>query len=105
MVNPFLFSTYFVYICAIKIKKMENKEQILDYQLFYEELIEKEYLPSKIDYNWTDKNEDFMKEVLFAFYTIYVRYKDPNLLHPLLKLYSEVILAAFSHYPEEEGYF
>jgi hypothetical protein len=78
---------------------------MLDYQEFLDELTDKEYLPAKIDYVWTDKNEDFMREVLFAFYTIYMKQKDPNILHPLLKLYSEVMLAAHSHYPEEEGYF
>jgi hypothetical protein len=84
---------------------MENKKRLLDYQEFLEEFEEKEYLPAKVDYMWIDKNEDFMREVLFAFYTIYIKGKDSNMLHPLLKLYSEVILAAHSHYPEEEGYF
>lgn len=82
-----------------------DKNKLLDYQEFLDELTDKEYLPAKIDYVWTDKNEDFMREVLFAFYTIYIKHKDANLLHPLLKLYSEVMLAAHSHYPEEEGYF
>ena len=50
---------------------MEQKEKLMDYQEFYNELIEKEYLPLKIDYNWTDKNEDFMREVLFLFYTLF----------------------------------
>lgn len=84
---------------------MENKKNILDYQEFYDELEEKEYIPAKIDYIWIDKNSDFMREVLFAFYSIYSRTKDESLIHPLLKLYSEVIIAAHSHYPEEEGYF
>ena len=47
---------------------MEQKEKLMDYQEFYNELIEKEYLPLKIDYSWTDKNEDFMREVLFLFW-------------------------------------
>lgn len=84
---------------------MENKRRLLDYQEFYDELIDKEYLPAKIDYAWTDRNEDFMREVLFAFYTIYIKCRDTEMIHPLLKLYSEVILAAHSHYPEEEGLF
>ena len=83
---------------------MEQKEKLMDYQEFYNELIEKEYLPLKIDYNWTDKNEDFMREVLFLFYTLYVKTKDFKLIHPLLRLYSDVISTAHSHYPEEEGY-
>lgn len=82
-----------------------DTNKLLDYQEFLDELTDKEYLPAKIDYVWTDKNEDFMREVLFAFYTIYIKQKDLTLLHPLLKLYSEVILAAHSHYPEEDGYF
>ena len=83
---------------------MEQKEKLRDYQEFYNELIEKEYLPLKIDYNWTDKNEDFMREVLFLFYTLYVKTKDFKLIHPLLRLYSDVISTAHSHYPEEDGY-
>ena len=83
---------------------MEQKEKLMDYQEFYNELIEKEYLPLKIDYNWTDKNEDFMREVLFLFYTLYVKTKDIKLIHPLLRLYSDVISTAYSHYPEEDGY-
>ena len=83
---------------------MEQKEKLMDYQEFYNELIEKEYLPLKIDYNWTDKNEDFMREVLFLFYTLYVKTKDFKLIHPLLRLYSDVISTAHSHYPEEYGY-
>ena len=83
---------------------MEQKEKLMDYQEFYNELIEKEYLPLKIDYNWTDKNEDFMRDVLFLFYTLYVKTKDFKLIHPLLRLYSDVISTAHSHYPEEDGY-
>ena len=81
-----------------------EKERILDYQEFYGELIEQEYLPARIDYVWTDKNEDFMREVLFAVYTTYVKIKKPELANSLLKLYSDIILAAHSHYPEEEGF-
>ena len=83
---------------------MEQKEKLMDYQEFYNELIEKEYLPLKIDYSWTDKNEVFMREVLFLFYTLYVKTKDFKLIHPLLRLYSDVISTAHSHYPEEDGY-
>ena len=83
---------------------MEQKEKLMDYQEFYNELIEKEYLPLKIDYNCTDKNEDFMREVLFLFYTLYVKTKDFKLIHQLLRLYSDVISTAHSHYPEEDGY-
>ena len=81
-----------------------EKQRILDYQEFYDELIEKEYLPARIDYLWSDKNEDFMREVLFAFYTTYSKRKDNDLINSLLKLYSDVILAAHSHYPEENGF-
>ena len=83
---------------------MEQKEKLMDYQEFYNELIEKEYLHLKIDYSWTDKNEDFMREVLFLFYTLYVKTKEFKLIHPLLRLYSDVISTAHSHYPEEDGY-
>ena len=81
-----------------------EKQKILDYQEFYDELIDNEYLPARIDYLWTDKNEDFMREVLFAFYTAYSRNKESDMLNTFLKLYSEVILAAHTHYPEDEGY-
>lgn len=84
---------------------MEIKNnKLYDYQEFYDELIDQEYIPAKVDYSWIDKNEDFMRETLFAFYTIYIKTKDNFMIHPLLKLYSEVILAAYTHYPEE-GYF
>lgn len=81
-----------------------EKEKLLDYQEFYDELIENEYLPTRIDYIWSDKNEDFMREVLFAFYTTYTKKRDNDLVNSLLKLYSDVILAAHSHYPEDEGF-
>lgn len=81
-----------------------EQEKLLDYQEFHDMLVDQEYIPARVDYGWTDKNEDFMREVLFAFYTIYMKKKDLSLLHPLLRLYSDVILAAYSHYPEEEGY-
>jgi hypothetical protein len=81
-----------------------EKEKLLDYQEFYDELIENEYLPARIDYLWSDKNEDFMREVLFAFYTTYTKRRDNDLVNSLLKLYSDVILAAHSHYPEDEGF-
>ena len=45
-----------------------------------------------------------MREVLFLFYTLYVKTKDFKLIHPLLRLYSDVISTAHSHYPEEDGY-
>lgn len=81
-----------------------EKEKVLDYQEFYDELIENEYLPARIDYIWSDKNEDFMREVLFAFYTTYSKRKDNDLVNSLLKLYSDVILAAHSHYPQDDGF-
>lgn len=81
-----------------------KKDKILDYQEFYEELIDNEYIPAKIDYAWTDNNEDFMRESLFIFYRTYTSMKDPELLNPFLKLYSDIILAAYTHYPIEEGY-
>lgn len=84
---------------------MENKKKLLDYQEFYDTMVSGDYLPSRIDYTWSDKNEDFMREVLFSFYTMYTRLKDDDLVNPLLRLYSEVMLAAHAHYPEEEGYF
>lgn len=89
----------------VKQKKMENKEnKMLDYQEFHDTLVEMDYLPTKIDYSWTDTNEDFMREILFSFYSIYVRLKKPELLHSFLKLYSDVISAAHSHFPEDQGY-
>ena len=84
---------------------MQQKEKLLDYQEFYEELVSGDYLPTRIDYDWSDKNEDFMREVLFSFYTTYSRLKDPEMVKTLLKLYSEVMLAAHTSYPEGEGYF
>lgn len=84
---------------------MEDKKRTLDYQEFYDTMVMEDYLPSRIDYSWSDKNEDFMREVLFSFYTTYIRLKEDNMVNPLLKLYSEVMLAAHAHFPEEKGYF
>lgn len=84
---------------------MENKKRILDYQEFYDRLIEEDLLPSKIDYIWRENNENFMREVLFSFYTTYTRLQEEDYVNPLLKLYSEVMLAACTSYPEDEGYF
>ena len=85
-------------------KTMVNKEKIMDYQEFYDTLIDNDILPARIDYNWVDKNEDFMREVLFAFYTFYTRLKDRSNVISILKLYSEVMLAAHTHYSQEDGY-
>ena len=79
---------------------MENK--LLDYHEFYGE--SGLYIPARVSYEWIDENEDFMREVLFLFYTLYVKTKDFKLIHPLLRLYSDVISTAHSHYPEEDGY-
>ena len=84
---------------------MENKKRILDYQEFYDRLIEEDLLPSKIDYIWRENNENFMREVLFSFYTTYTRLQEEDYVNPLLKLYSEVMLAAYTAYPEDDGYF
>lgn len=84
---------------------MDNKKELLDYHEFYEQLVEKEYLPDRIDYLWTDKNKDFMRDVLFSFYMTYSKVQDKELLHALLRLYSDVIVSAHTHFPEEEGLF
>ena len=81
-----------------------NKEKLLDYQEFHDMLVEQEYIPTKIDYGWIDANENFMRDVLFSFYSIYSRKKDSTLLHPLFRLYSDVVLSAYMNYPEEDGY-
>lgn len=82
---------------------MEN-EKILDYQQFYDELVDQEFLSARIDYQWTDNNEDFMREVLFLVYMTYTKLKDESLINPLLKLYSDIILTANTHYNNEQGY-
>lgn len=82
---------------------MENKE-LLDYQQFYDEFVEQEYLPARIDYVWTDNNKEYMRETLFSYYTMYIRLKQKELLHPLLKLYSESMLAAHANFPSDETY-
>lgn len=82
---------------------MDNNT-ILDYQQFYDELLEKEYIPDRIDYLWTDSNKDFMRDCLFAFYMTYSKVKDPQLLNAFLRLYSDIIVSAHTHFPESEGY-
>ena len=79
-------------------------EKILDYQEFYDALIDNDIIPARIDYQWSSNNEDFMRETLFLFYTMYSRLNNPELLMPMLKLYGEVILSANIHYPSEETF-
>lgn len=81
-----------------------EKKQMLDYQEFYDEFKDQEYLPARIDYVWTDQNEEYMRETLFAYYTTYMRLKQPELLNPLLKLYSESMLASHANFPAEDTY-
>ena len=52
-----------------------------------------------------DKNEDFMRETLFSFYETYSRLKINELLIPLLKLYSDIILASYINFEEKGHYF
>ena len=84
---------------------MDNNTKTLDYQQFYDELIEKEYLPDKIDYSWTDRNEDYMREILFLLYMAYTKTSNKNTPHTFLKLYSEIMSITHAHFPEEQGYF
>ncbi len=80
---------------------MENK--LLDYHEFYGE--SGLYIPARVSYEWIDENEDFMRETLFSFYETYSRLKINELLIPLLKLYSDIILAAYINFEEKGHYF
>lgn len=51
------------------------------------------------------KNKDFKRETLFLFYETYSRLKINELLIPLLKLYSDIILAAYINFEEKWHYF
>lgn len=81
-----------------------ERNKLLDYQEFYDEFVEQEYLPARIDYVWTDKNKDYMRETLFAFYTTYIKLKKPELLNSLLKLYSDTMLASHYNFPADDTY-
>ena len=80
---------------------MENK--LLDYHEFYGE--SGLYIPARDSHEWIDENEDFMRETLFSFYETYSRLKINELLIPLLKLYSDIILAAYINFEEKGHYF
>lgn len=82
---------------------MENRE-LLDYQEFYDEFVDQEYLPARIDYVWIDQNKEYMRETLFAYYTMYIRLKQPELLRPLLRLYAESMLASHSNFPSDNTF-
>ena len=45
-------------------------EKILDYQEFYDALIDNDIIPARIDYQWSSNNEDFMRETLFLFLSL-----------------------------------
>ena len=79
-------------------------DRILDYHEFYEEVKEGDYVPTRVDYDWIQENEDFMRETLFSIYQTYTRLKDPFLLKPLLKLYQDVIIAAHMNFPNNGSY-
>ena len=77
----------------------DKKENILDYQEFYEELKDGSYLPLRIDFEWLLENENYMRENLYSFYLTYSSHKRPNEIMKLLfKLYSEVILHTYNHF-------
>lgn len=79
---------------------MENN--ILDYQEFYDELIQGEYLSEKITDEWMIDNENYLRETLYSFYQVYSKYKYPNkILKYLMKLFSEVTYAAFMNFQKK----
>ena len=78
------------------------KVTLMDYDEFYDELVDKDYLPSRIDYKWMEKNEDFMKEILFAVFNTYQKIGKEDLSHAMLKLYSDIILGTYSHFSKSE---
>lgn len=77
---------------------------VLNFQEFYDKLVEEDYLSLRIDYEWRRQNEDYMRQVLFNFYSMYSKIDDPMLTQSFLKLYSEVMLDTYDKYPLEGGY-
>lgn len=73
-----------------------SDEYILDYQEFYEEFKEGDYLSSKIDNEWLNDNDGYLREVFFAHYRMYSTNPNPSsVLRPLFKLYSDTILYTY----------
>ena len=84
---------------------MREKENVLDYQAYYEYLKENDYIPLRINDEWLLENEDFLRENLYSFYIIYSNCKNPDeMLKPLFKLYAEITLNAYNHF-EGRGHY
>jgi len=70
----------------------------LDYQEFYEELVDNEYISLSVDYEWRLQNEDFLRESLFTFYQLYTRCTNPtDMLKPILRTYGDIVTWAFKN--------
>lgn len=77
-------------------EKIVSDEYILDYQEFYEEFKEGDYLSSKIDLEWLNENDGYLREVFFAFYRMYTNNTEPSsVLRQLFKLYADTILYTY----------
>lgn len=82
-----------------------NKEELFDYHMFYDEFKEGGYLPLRIDDEWLLENEKYLRENLYSFYITYVNSdKTTRSIKLLFKLYSEVILNTYNHF-EGRGHY
>ena len=81
---------------------MENSK-LLDYQEFYEELIDRDFISLAVDYEWRLQNEEYLKESLFIFYQLYSRSKNPEeMLNLILRTYGDIITITFKNFEKEE---
>ncbi len=83
----------------------DKKENVLDYQEFYESFLENDYLPLRINDDWLLENENYLRENLFSFYLIYSNYKNPSeIIKLLFRLYADVALNTYNHF-EGRGHY
>lgn len=77
----------------------DKRENVLDYQEFYEEFKDGGYLPLRINDDWLLENENYLRENLFSFYLIYSNYKNPSeIIKLLFRLYADVALNTYNHF-------
>lgn len=70
--------------------------RILDYHEFYTEFKQNDYMPLRVNDEWIDENETYLRETLFSFYQVYSRSKNPEeIINSLFKLYADVILHTY----------
>lgn len=78
---------------------MSNTDvEILDYDEFYSELKESNYIPLRIDDEWLIEHENFVRENLYSIYVAYQR--EPRLLNMLFRLFGDMLMNAYNEFKD-----